>query len=84
MSAAKAIKDAESATATLMQGIMDQGSTLLKHFESSAKHFESSDKLAKKKLQFYARLDVAKALGDQDKLRKLIWKKPNLGRRSEQ
>jgi hypothetical protein len=52
--------------------MMDQGSTLLKHFESSVKHFESSDKLANKKAQFYARLDVAKAIGNQDELHKLM------------
>jgi hypothetical protein len=64
--------DAESITATLMKEMMDQGSTLLKHFKSSVKHFESSDKLANKKAQFYARLDVAKAIGNQDELNKLM------------
>jgi hypothetical protein len=63
-------KDAEAASVTvkLMKGIVDQGSTLLKHFETNVKHSEASDQLARKRVQFYARLDVAKAIGNQDKL----------------
>jgi hypothetical protein len=78
--AVKAINNAESTTATLRKEMIDQGSTLqLKHFESSVKHFESSDKLTKKRVQFYARLDVAKAIGNQDELHKLL-EEAKLGR----
>jgi hypothetical protein len=64
--------EADSTTVKLMKGIFDQGSTLMKHFETSAKHSESSDRLARKKVQFYARLDVAKAIGNQEELLKLM------------
>jgi hypothetical protein len=64
--------EAESATIKFMKGIFDQGSTLLKHFETSAKHPESSDRLARKRVQFYARLNLAKAIGNQEELLKLM------------
>jgi hypothetical protein len=84
MNAAKAIKDAESTTASLMQGIMDQGNTLLKHFESSAKHFEpSNNKLAKNNCNSMLGSTSPKHSATRTSFVSL-WKKPNLGRRSEQ
>jgi uncharacterized membrane protein YgcG len=66
----RAIQDMESTTTaaaitTIRKGMLDLQSTL-------QKHFKSSEKLAKKSMKFHARLEVAKALGNQDELLQLM------------
>jgi hypothetical protein len=77
--------EAESATAAIMKGMFDQAGTLIHHFEASEKlnkeqfeaseksskeQFEASEKSKTKQAAFSARLEIAKALGDKDELKK--------------
>jgi hypothetical protein len=68
--------EAESTTATIMKGILDQRVSLMHHLEAREKlnkeQFEASDKFNKKVAAFYIRLEAAKSLGDRDELQKLM------------
>jgi hypothetical protein len=76
---AKKDSGAGSISEVMLQNLLQQGGTLLQHLadaaddrKAAAEERKSAVLDRKKKMRFHARLEVAKALGDTDELRKLM------------
>jgi hypothetical protein len=76
---AKKDSGAGSISEVMLQNLLQQGGTLLQHLadaaddrKAAAEERKSAVSDRKKKMRFHARLEVAKALGDTDELRKLM------------
>jgi hypothetical protein len=62
----------EQATDSIIQSVLAQGNTILKHLADAAEERKVVASNLKKKTKFLARLEVAKALGDREELKKLM------------
>ncbi len=60
------------ATDSIIQSVLAQGNTILKHLADAAEERKVVAPNLKKKTKFLARLEVAKALGDREELKKLM------------
>lgn len=62
----------EQATDSIIRNVLAQGNTILQHLADAAQECKVVASNLKKKTKFLARLEVAKALGDREELKKLM------------
>ncbi|KAI2489793.1 hypothetical protein MHU86_24787 [Fragilaria crotonensis] len=62
----------QQVTDSILQNVLAQGNRILKHLAGAAQECKVVASNLKKKTKFLARLEVAKALGDREELKKLM------------
>ena len=68
----RAKRENELKSNAMLQRVFEQGGTILKHLADAAEECKAAALDLRKKTSFHARLEVAKALADQEELQKLM------------